>query len=277
MLWEVHKSKLANSKLTRPPLIILHGLLSSPHDWSPVAELLATILECVVWVPWMRNHHPTDNSEKEMKFDELWEDVLNGWNQYCQELHYNGPVNMIGHSVGGLTAMFGAFTSSTALKINRLVIVDISPRPYDSFDGLEEVLFAIKATNEADCKSHDKVEQHLCKIGMPPAIASVFKWKSVNRGAKHVFTFPTEIFRKTPTNTKVPEFNSEKSTATIPTVFIRGTQSPFINDDDVNNVIPKKFTNFRVESVDCGHFVPFEKPLKFVELVYLHLFPAKIF
>src|SRR5215470_1972503 len=84
------------------PLIILHGLFGSLENWHSVSQNLAADFQ--VFAVDQRNHgrspHATDMSYQLMSED-LKEFVAD------QQL---GAVNLLGHSMGGKTAMFFALT-----------------------------------------------------------------------------------------------------------------------------------------------------------------------
>lgn len=49
-----------------------------------------------------------------------------------------------------------------------------------------------------------------------------------------------------------------------PTLFIRGTRSRYVNDDDLP-LIASFFPQFELRDIDCGHWVISEKPEAFKE------------
>ena len=103
----------------RPPVVILHGLFGSARNWQTVAKALATHLH--VFSVDLRNHGASPWTAS-MTYPEMAEDVRRFIETHCAE-----PPMVIGHSMGGKTAMTLAMTHPEVLE--RLVVVDIAPAP----------------------------------------------------------------------------------------------------------------------------------------------------
>jgi pimeloyl-ACP methyl ester carboxylesterase len=102
-----------------PPLLIAHGLFGSARNWGAMARRLA-IGRRVVSVD-MRNHgaspwYPTHG------YDELAADLAE------VIVGLGGPVDVLGHSMGGKAAMALALTRPALVR--RLVVGDIAPVAY---------------------------------------------------------------------------------------------------------------------------------------------------
>ncbi len=102
-----------------PTLLIVHGLFGSARNWGAIARRLADD-RWVVSVD-MRNHgesfHAATNSYPDMAQDLA--DVIET---------LSGPVDVVGHSMGGKAAMQLALTRGDL--VNRLVVADIAPVAY---------------------------------------------------------------------------------------------------------------------------------------------------
>ena len=64
----------------------------------------------------------------------------------------------------------------------------------------------------------------------------------------------------------VGEALNNDANCSVPTLFIRGENSNYINDDD-EDLIFKHFTNVEIQTMDqAGHWLHAEKPQKFFEM-----------
>lgn len=100
-----------------PPLVILHGLFGSARNWQSVARALAA-RHRVLAVD-ARNHGQSPHTAA-MDYRLMASDVAALIDRLAL-----GPVTLLGHSMGGKTAMTLALLEPS--RVVRLVIVDIAP------------------------------------------------------------------------------------------------------------------------------------------------------
>src|SRR6478672_1449510 len=100
-----------------PPLLILHGLFGSLENWRSMARRLSA--EFQVFSIDQRNHGESPHSS-EMTYEMMAEDVA----ELLRETKLR-RVNVLGHSMGGKTAM--QFSLSHPEAVERLVVADIAP------------------------------------------------------------------------------------------------------------------------------------------------------
>jgi esterase len=103
-----------------PALTILHGLFGSGRNWAGIARHLAACHRVIALD--LRNHGASPWAAA-MDYRELAEDV----HATLQALGYSRYA-LIGHSMGGKTAMVAALAHGDAVE--RLVVVDIAPVAY---------------------------------------------------------------------------------------------------------------------------------------------------
>ena len=102
------------------PLLILHGYFGMSDNWKTIGNQFAEDYQ--VHLIDQRNHGRSFH-EDEFNYEVLVEDL----HTYIQ--HYQlEEVNIIGHSMGGKTAMLFAVTYPDL--VDKLIVVDISPRMY---------------------------------------------------------------------------------------------------------------------------------------------------
>lgn len=102
-----------------PTLLIGHGLFGSARNWGAIARRMADGRR-VVSVD-MRNHGDSFRSETH-SYPEMAEDLA------AVIREEGGPMDVVGHSMGGKAAMALALTHPDL--VNRLVVADIAPVCY---------------------------------------------------------------------------------------------------------------------------------------------------
>ncbi|MBI4417520.1 MAG: alpha/beta fold hydrolase, partial [Ignavibacteriales bacterium] len=102
------------------PIIILHGLLGSLDNWHSLSTRFGEHYH--VFAADQRNHGRSPHSDV-MSYEAMAEDLH-------EFLHSRGisSTALIGHSMGGKTAMEFALRHPSLLKA--LIVVDIAPRGY---------------------------------------------------------------------------------------------------------------------------------------------------
>ena len=114
-----------------PPLIILHGFFASSRNWRYVGEKLAN--NFCVYILDARNHGASPRAEI-MNYETMAADVT----QFIHQ-HKLKNVTLLGHSMGGKTAMWLALNDSELVQ--NLIVVDIAPIDYKhSFEPLIQAL-----------------------------------------------------------------------------------------------------------------------------------------
>lgn len=150
-------SDRATGSADHPPLLLLHGLLGSGRNWqTAAADLAAAAGGRSVHALDLRNHgkspwHPV------MTYQAMAADVL-AW----LDARQLGPVDLMGHSMGGKVAMLLACRHPG--RVRRLVVVDIAPKSYLShghraeFAALNELrLDTLQSRGEAEMKFEGRV------------------------------------------------------------------------------------------------------------------------
>ena len=107
------------------PALVLHGLFGSGTNWRTIARRLDIRLECHLVD--QRNHGRSPHA-RGMEYPDLAADVL----AYL-DAHGIDRAGLIGHSMGGKTAMTLALTAPE--RVRWLVVADIAPGPSPSDHG----------------------------------------------------------------------------------------------------------------------------------------------
>ena len=116
------------------PMILLHGLLGSSRNWVTVGKLLAEHFH--VFALDLRNHGTSPHSN-EIDYATMAGDVLE-W----MDAQNFAQVHIVGHSMGGKTAMWLACKHPH--RLSSLTIADIAPKSYAphfriAFEGMNQI------------------------------------------------------------------------------------------------------------------------------------------
>jgi len=237
-----------------PKLVILHGLLGSSRNWQAAAQSLSERFH--VYCLDARNHGDSPHTERHT-FDLLVDD-LSGF----LEEHVAGPVDLMGHSMGGKTCM--RYACLYPERVKRLWVLDIAPREYpphhdEEFMGMN-ALDLSKVTSRRDAEvflenyvSSWKMRQFL--ITNLERGESGFEWK-INLDA---LTRDLRLLGRNPLEA-TDGFEGE-------THFLIGGKSSFVREED-HAVIRHHFPEATLDILpEVGHNVHFEDKDAFLEWV----------
>lgn len=101
------------------PLVIAHGLYGSARNWRVIAKRLSDRRR-VIAVD-MRNHGDSPHADSQ-----TYADLAGDLAETIEDI--GGPVDLLGHSMGGKAAMVLALTRPDL--ISRLIVADIAPVTY---------------------------------------------------------------------------------------------------------------------------------------------------
>lgn len=235
-------------------LLILHGFLGMSDNWKTIGQqFLADGFQ--VHLLDLRNHGRSFHSA-EFNYERMVQDVY----EYCRANDLEN-INILGHSMGGKTAMLFAVTHPTLVE--KLIVADIGPKFYPQhhqiiLEGLNAVDFTLKP-------SRNEVEEILAKyisdFGTRQFLLKSLYWQEPGQLA---FRFNLAVF-----NVNMDEIGKPLPENTIfnkPTLFIRGGNSNYIIDADFEQ-IKNHFPDAYIETIpNVGHWLHAENPIMFYEL-----------
>jgi len=207
-----------------PPIIILHGLLGSSDNWLTQAKLLSPSFK--VYIIDQRNHGLSPHSNT---FD--YESMVSDLAEFIEDHKITNPV-LVGHSMGGKTVM--NFALKHPDKLDKLIVVDISPRAYDlEHYALVEALVklplaTLASRNDADAALAGEV---------PDADVRQFLLKNMQRKPEGGFSWKINlpIIHEKLSNVGVDLIAT--GTFNKATLFVRGASSRYVPDEDWNKVV----------------------------------------
>jgi esterase len=251
------------------PLIILHGMYGSSDNWHTVGKALAEKFE--VYLVDQRNHGRSPHSPV-LSYAILRDDLRD-----FLDVHDLWKVTILGHSMGGKTAIF--FAAAFPHRIKKLIVVDISPRSYKNLLKPSSLVLShlniiqsllsldledIDSRTDADRKlaitiSSKTVRQFLLKNLVRTKIGK-FEWalniKALQNGLPALMDGidPKEVEE----GLRITGF---------PVLFIRGGDSDYVlHEDEI--FIKKLFPEASIITIPgAGHWVHAEKTEEFIKAV----------
>jgi pimeloyl-ACP methyl ester carboxylesterase len=186
----------------------------------------------------------------------LAQDIL----EYCSG-HNLANVDVIGHSMGGKTAML--FSTLYPEKVDKLIIADIGPKFYPQHH--QSILRGLNAVDFPKKPSRSDVEgtlsEYITDFGTRQFLMKSLYWQEPGQLA---FRFNLGVFNK-----KLEEIGVALPHTSLfekPTLFIRGGNSNYILDSDIES-IRKHFPKATLETIpNAGHWLHAENPALFHEL-----------
>lgn len=235
------------------PILILHGFLGMGDNWKTLGTRYAE-QNFEVHLIDQRNHGKSFHSGT-FDYDALCYDL----ERYMARKNLERAV-LIGHSMGGKTAMQFACTHSE--KVKKLVVADIAPKYYPPhhhtiINALNQLDFDnISSRKEAD----SALERFIFDFGTRQFLLKNLYWVEKKQLG---LRFNLEVL-----SNKMEEIGENIGTAEIydgPTLFLRGEKSEYVSNDDLTE-IKRHFPLAELDTVEgAGHWLHAENPQQFFE------------
>lgn len=237
------------------PLLILHGLFGSARNWSSIAQRLAAANR--VFALDARNHGASPWADT-MTYADMVDDV-----EAFRTAHGLGRVALIGHSMGGKTAMLFALQHAEAVE--RLVVVDVASVPYPPV--LAAYVQAMMAVDLTGVTRRAEVDRQLAAAIPDPAERAFLLQNLVfeDGRARWRLNLPV-IARFMPEMSGFPQLPAGLSFAG-PTLFVAGERSGYVRPEH-EPTIKRLFPHARIARVpEAGHWLHAERADAFLALV----------
>ena len=236
------------------PMIVIHGLFGMSDNWQSIAKKLADFFE--VHLIDLRNHGQSPHSD-EFNYQHMVSDLA----VYISDHRLKDTI-IVGHSLGGKVAM--TFASCYASQLQKLVVVDISPRHYPVHH--QSIIEGLKSLDFTTIKTRQQANEQLSKYIDNESLRQ-FLLKSVYWKEKNQLAFRFNLSSISQNISEIGKPLSENAKFDKPTLFLKGEMSDYIMDYD-ENLIFHHFPNAKIENMDgCGHWLHAEKPIQFFEKV----------
>ena len=236
-----------------PPLIILHGIFGSSDNWGTLGRQFGEFRQ--VYLVDQRNHGRSPH-DPQFNYQVMVEDLR----EFIVQHDLLKP-DIMGHSMGGKTAMF--FATKYPDMINKLVVVDIAPRAYPVHHDF--ILRGLSALPLDKLQSRQQADAELARYIDNPAIRQ-FLLKNLQR-TDQGFRWKINLPVIQENIAHVGQGLDREDVFTHPTLFIRGGLSPYIQEEDYAD-IAAHFPNSKVVTIaGATHWVHADKPAELYKAV----------
>jgi len=241
------------------PLLILHGFLGMSDNWKTLGKKFAKQGYQVHLID-QRNHGRSFHSD-EFNYDVLVDDLK----RYCE--HHNlDTISLIGHSMGGKTAMLFAVKHPEMLE--KLVIVDIGPKFYPTHH--EQILAGLSAIQQEMLASRSDAEDIMKKF-VPDFGTRQFLLKNLYWKKDKTLGLRINLDVLIDNVEEIGEALSGSATYEKETLFLKGDKSEYIQVGD-ETLIHQYFPKAIIQQVsNSGHWLHAENPTEFFEKTLLFL------
>ncbi len=240
-------------------IIILHGLFGMLDNWQTIGKQLAT--DYRVWLVDQRNHGKSFHND------------FHSYYQMSDDLHEfmeehdldNEPVTVIGHSMGGKTAM--QFAVESPEYVDKLIIVDIAPKLYPP--GHEAIFKGFAAVDLDKLTSRQQADEMMAEVLDDLSIRQ-FLLKNLTRkkegGYRWKCNLPVLVANYDMIIDNTLDFGGQFEGATL---FIKGGKSErYIVPEEDWETIKYHFPKAELAIIEeAGHWIHAEQPEKFLEVV----------
>ena len=232
-----------------PPLYLLHGLFGSNRNWFSIARHLADQGQIIAID--LRNHGDSEHADS-MDYTEMADDVA----ELAATLNHTS-INLLGHSMGGKTAMAMALQYPTIFK--HLIVVDIAPVMYNPKH--DELITGMQALPVSELASRAEASEQLARDINDPVLRQFllqnlvkdekagYRWRinleAIRRNYEKLRSFPQKL-----RELKFPG----------PSLFLTGSQSGYVLPEH-HESISAYFPEAKLVTIEgAGHWVHADKP-----------------
>jgi len=240
-----------------PPLVILHGLFGISDNWVMFGkQMAATGFE--VFIPDQRNHGRSEWSD-EFNYLAFTNDLYD----FLDAEEIENPV-LLGHSMGGKVAM--RFAVSYPDLVQKLIVVDIAPKPYEIKTQHLHMIKAMLAMDLTNIKSRTEAEEQLAKIITDRRIRQ-FILKNLYRKEKNGFGWRLYLEAIADNLDKMFDAIPEESRYSKLALFVKGGLSDYILPED-KGLILRHFPQAKIVTIpNASHWVHADVPDDFFSLI----------
>ncbi len=249
------------------PLIILHGLYGSSDNWINIGKALSETYR--VYLVDQRNHGHSPHSHKH-NYYVMVDDLL----EFIQSQGLE-KVNLLGHSMGGKTALY--FAVAHPEMVQKLIVVDIAPTPYQMLTktnpqalnhlNIMNALYNLDINHISTLKEAD----NQLAATIPYQRVRQFLLKNLKRNRDGSFRWLLNI---SAIRNELPaildgldpeKYRNNNASFSFPVLFIKGELSEYIQAEHKDAIL-KIFPHANIQTIEgAGHWVHAEKREEFLE------------
>ncbi len=261
---KLHYQKLGSGH----PIIILHGLYGSGHNWLSIARELAGFSE--VYLVDQRNHGQSPHVN-----EHTYPDMMDDLKVLLDDLQIERAM-LLGHSMGGKTAMF--FATHFPGRVSKLLVADMSPLSYirggqepAQVHGHKHIIESLIGLDLDSLRTLKEIDEELAHH-LPDKRLRQFLFKNLHKKEQEGYSWRLNLpvllnnLSHLIDGLSLADLNS-KGYRHFPALFIRGGESNYIQVED-EQAIRQIFPSAQIKTIaGAGHWLHAERPEEFVNLV----------
>jgi pimeloyl-ACP methyl ester carboxylesterase len=238
-----------------PPVIFLHGLFGTSDNWLNFARKLEAHGYMSILVD-QRDHGRSPHTSA-FSYPILANDLYDFMNE---NWIYSSII--IGHSMGGKTGL--QFASQYPHMISKFICIDIGIKKYEQ--GHNAVFDALFSVDIDKVESRDEV-YHTLISRLKDEGTVQFLMKNLSRRKEGGFEWKLNLqllFNEYPNILASISIEDKNDTDVM---FIRGSKSNYILDEDIPN-IQQKFPRAQIKTIQgAGHWIHVDKPIELFDQI----------
>ena len=236
-----------------PHLLVLHGLLGSSDNWQTLGKRYSASHH--VWMLDARNHGRSPH-EPIHTYEAMAQDVVD-----FMDAQGISKASLLGHSMGGKTVLL--LSQLHPGRVDKLVVADIAPRAYTPHHG--PIFDALLATDPASAPSRDAIQSQLSQALNGDPVLVPFLMKGLHRLKEGGFAWRFNVPVLHATLQDVVG-HIELGLNTLPALFIRGSESDYVSDDDLD-LLEDHFLHMDHHTIQgAGHWLHAQTPDEFFDV-----------
>ncbi|WBL26068.1 alpha/beta fold hydrolase [Zunongwangia sp. HGR-M22] len=249
---KLHTNVLGKGK----PFIILHGFLGMGDNWKTLGKMFSEDGYEVHLVD-QRNHGKSPHSD-DFSYELLVEDLK----EYIEE-HKLEKIVLLGHSMGGKTAMLFAATYPELL--DKLIIVDIAPKYYEPHH--QEILAGLTLLEDANLSSRQEASKIISEY-VPDRPTQLFLLKNLDREGKGNYVLKVNLKTLKDKIENIGAGLEKDEVYKGETLFIKGEKSNYIRLPEDEQLLRTHFPEAKIEVIsNAGHWVHAENQNDFYNAI----------
>ena len=240
--------------------VFLHGLFGQGRNFTQVAKALVPDLRSTLVDLPNHGRSPWTGSVDYLEVADVVAD-------FVRTTYDDGPVHLVGHSMGGKVAMVLALRHPELLE--RLVVVDIAPAPSDGAGEFEHLLTALTSVDLGALQRRSDADAQLAGP-IPDERVRGFLLQNL-RSTSEGFRWQADLdllLRELPTIAGWPEVEGRFD---HPVLWLAGERSHYVRPEHeplMRALFPR---TVRVEVKGAGHWVHSEQPDAFTTALRVFL------
>jgi esterase len=231
-----------------PTLLIVHGLFGSARNWGAIAKRMSDSRR-VVAVD-MRNHGESFRADSQS-----YPDMATDLAEVIASI--GAPVDVMGHSMGGKTAMQLALTHGDL--VNRLVVADIAPVAYEHSQA--HLIDAMRHLDLTGLSQRSEADRRLAVELHSPAIRAFLLQSLDLKSQPPVWRLNLDVLERD--MGLIVGWTGTAGRFDKPALFITGAESDYVQSED-RAAIKQLFPQAKMAKIPgAAHWLHADKPREF--------------